>query len=264
MNQLTEKLNELRTAQQERLGTSPIVCPRCKQQVSLAASCSNCSKPLLQGRLLSRILLILVPFIFLTGIIGTFTTANFLITFLKIGPIAMFVVIIALATMRDVTSMMGGLPSAIFLPASAREKYLRLANRIAADKAIPNEVKARMFGFVLCQPYVKLSEWHMVSNRDSCGISFLQENQNATDITPETRDVLNDLVFIEIMQESLASGWVYDSYVDCAVLTARDTDVLLQAAEIIQKERGDYGQTLLNKVVPKITEKAPKVARILG
>lgn len=182
----------------------------------------------------------------------------------KAGLIVGIIVIVMITALKGFASMMGGLPSALFNSASPREKYLRLAYRVAADNTISNDIKARLFGFALCQPYVALSEWHDLKDR-SCGLSFWLTKRNADDVNPATREVIDDLVFIESLLDCANRGYLPsgDNRIDLMVRCANDSAHLLKVAETIQKRSGEWEHTFFSIVAPKIASKAPKLAAAL-
>jgi hypothetical protein len=95
-------------------------------------------------------------------------------------------------------------------------------------------------------------------------LTFWKEKQNAADVTEATREVVNDLAFVESFQDCMSRGYnpQSDTRIDCMVATANDGAPLLEAAEIIQKHSGEWAKTFLSIVSPKIADKAPNLAAI--
>lgn len=183
-----------------------------------------------------------------------------------IGLIVVIVLIsIARQAFRDMRGEFSGMASALLLPATSREKHLRLANTIASDNAVSSETKAKLFCVALCQPYVPLTGWHMVGDR-TCGLVFWKDKQNAADIGDATRDVLNDLAFVEAFQDCMSRGFTLesDARVDIMVSTANDREPLLKAAGLIKKQSGEWERKFLGQVLPKFADKAPTLARTLS
>ena len=270
---LMKSLNDWKAAQLERIGSVNIPCPACKEQIALSGVCSSCGKQILVGRLWSKFLLLLVPAFLILMAVGLFQNAGLFYymaqNLAQSGTIGLVIVIVLISiarhAFRDMRGGMSGLASALLLPSPNREKHLRLANKIAADGSVSDETKAQLFGVALCQPYVPLTEWHMAADR-SCGLTFWKEKQSAPSVTDATRDVVNDLTFVDLFQDCMSRGYnpQSDARVDGMVATANDREPLLKAAEVIQEQSSEWTKRFLGHVVPKFAEKAPKLATVLS
>ena len=276
---LMKSLNDWRTSQLSRFELKPVHCPYC-QAISITEKiCSNCGKTLLKGRLVSRFILIIVPAfaIMMAGVM--LSNASFIYYAMKDiltwGTGGIIVIVIIYMALRSALSEMlqgfSAFMSALFLPASLREKHARLANKIiTSDKIADPESKAIALGLALCQPFSSLTGFHIAD--PTCGLSFwneMNETGKIKSITSTTRDVLTDLIFIENLQlciDEKAYRAEGDARIEMMIASANDSKYLLDAAKIVRTkaEGSDWLKNLIEKVASKIRDKAPMLADVLS